>query len=102
MNDLFNNITKVTNTKELFEQILKIVSAIYDKIVPNSVKNRKNKGNATTNSFQFCGRQSHIFTPGRKMQRCSSLDGKYVKTSSVHFCIRGKNACREKVSWKNG
>lgn len=46
MNDLFNNITKVTNTKELFEQILKIVSTLYEKIVPNSVKNRKNKGNA--------------------------------------------------------
>lgn len=46
MNDLLNNITKPKNTKELFEIILKIISDLYNKVVPQTIKNRKNKEKA--------------------------------------------------------
>lgn len=43
MNDLLNDITKPRNIKELFYTMLKIVSEIYDKIIPVNIKQRKNK-----------------------------------------------------------
>lgn len=43
MNDLLNDITKPRNIKELFYTMLKIVSEIYDKIIPINIKQRKNK-----------------------------------------------------------
>ena len=43
MNDLFNDITKPRNIKELFQTMLKIVSEIYDRIIPTNIKQRKNK-----------------------------------------------------------
>ena len=46
MNDLLNNTIKPKNTKELFELILTIVIEIYDKIVPEDIKYRKNKTSA--------------------------------------------------------
>lgn len=46
MNDLLNNIIKPKNTKELFEIIFKIISELYNKVVPQTIKNRKNKEKA--------------------------------------------------------
>ena len=46
MNDLLNNTIKPRNTKELFELILLIVTEMYNKIIPASIKYRKNKDNA--------------------------------------------------------
>ena len=46
MNDLLNNTIKTRNTKELFELILLIVTEMYNKIIPASIKYRKNKDNA--------------------------------------------------------
>lgn len=43
MNDLLNDITKPRNIKELFNTMLKIVSKIYDRIIPVNIKQRKNK-----------------------------------------------------------
>ena len=45
MNDLLNNTIKPRNTKELFELILLIVTDMYNKIIPASIKYRKNKDN---------------------------------------------------------
>ena len=39
MNDLLNNIIKPKNTKELFKIILKIISDLYNKVVPQAIKN---------------------------------------------------------------
>lgn len=46
MNDLLNNTIKPRNTKELFKSILKIVSELYNKVVDEQIKNRKNKEKA--------------------------------------------------------
>lgn len=43
MNDLLNDITKPRIIKELFNTMLKIVSKIYDRIIPVNIKQRKNK-----------------------------------------------------------
>lgn len=43
MNDLLNNNIKPKNTKELFELILTIVKEIYNKIISDNIKYRKNK-----------------------------------------------------------
>lgn len=43
MNDLFNNNIKPKNTEELYYTILKIVTNLYDKVVNEKIKNRKNK-----------------------------------------------------------
>ena len=43
MNDLLNDITKPRNIKELFNTMLKIVSKIYDRIIPVNIRQRKNK-----------------------------------------------------------
>ena len=46
MNDNINNNTKPKNITELFQILLKNVTKIYDAVVPNSVRNRKNKMSA--------------------------------------------------------
>ncbi len=46
MNDLLNNSTKPKNIEELYQQILKIVTKLYEKCVPINVKKRKNKEKA--------------------------------------------------------
>ena len=43
MNDLLKNNTNPKNIEELYYRILKIITEIYEKIIPQSVKNRKNK-----------------------------------------------------------
>ncbi len=46
MNDLLNNSTKPKNIEELYQQILEIVTKLYEKCVPKTVKERKNKEKA--------------------------------------------------------
>ena len=46
MNDLLNNSTKPKNIEELYYKILEIISDLYEKYIPQSVKNRKNKEKA--------------------------------------------------------
>ena len=46
MNDLLNNSTKQKNIEELYYKILEIISDLYEKYIPQSVKNRKNKEKA--------------------------------------------------------
>ncbi len=46
MNDLLNNSTKPKNIEELYQQILEIVTKLYEKYIPITVKQRKNKGKA--------------------------------------------------------
>ena len=43
MNDLLNDIIKPKNTEELYYTILQIVTKLYNKVVDEKVKNRKNK-----------------------------------------------------------
>ena len=43
MNDLLNNSTKQKNIEELYYKILEIISDLYEKYIPQSVKNRKIK-----------------------------------------------------------
>lgn len=43
MNDLLNNSIKPKNIEELYYKILEIISDLYEKYIPQSVKNRKNK-----------------------------------------------------------
>ncbi len=46
MNDLLNNNTKPKNIEELYQQILEIVTKLYEKYIPKNVKERKNKDKA--------------------------------------------------------
>ena len=43
MNDLLNNNIKPKNTKELFDLILKKITELYNNVVAEEVRNRKNK-----------------------------------------------------------
>ena len=43
MNDLLNDTTKPQNIEELYYKIKEIVEKIYEKYVPDNVKNRRNK-----------------------------------------------------------
>lgn len=46
MNDLLNNTTKPNNIEELYQQILSIVDKLYNKYIPDNIKNRRNKDKA--------------------------------------------------------
>ena len=46
MNDLLNNTTKPNNIEELYQQILSIIDKLYNKYIPDNIKNRRNKDKA--------------------------------------------------------
>lgn len=43
MNDLLDNTINPKNIEELYNKILEIVSSLYEKCIPETIKNRKNK-----------------------------------------------------------
>lgn len=43
MNDLLKNSTKPKNIEELYQQILEIVTRLYEKCVPKNIKERKKR-----------------------------------------------------------
>lgn len=53
MNNQNNNITKPKNIIELFNMFLEIVTKLYNFVVPQSVKNRKNKDKAKMNDSEI-------------------------------------------------
>lgn len=53
MNDLLNNSTKPKNVEELYQQILEIVTRLYEKYVPINVKQRKNKEKAKMSDVEI-------------------------------------------------
>ena len=57
MNDLLNNNTNPKNIEELYYRILKIITEIYEKIIPQSVKNRKNKDKAKMKDTEIISMQ---------------------------------------------
>ena len=53
MNDLLNDTTKPQNIEELYYKIKEIVEKIYEKYVPDNVKNRRNKERAKMNDVEI-------------------------------------------------
>ena len=60
MNDLLNNSTKPKNIEELYYKILEIISDLYEKYIPQSVKNRKNKEKAKMTDAEIISVQCQV------------------------------------------
>ena len=69
MNDLLNNNTNPKNIEELYYRILKIITEIYEKIIPQSVKNRKNKDKAKMKDTEIISMQLLIECFRKKAKR---------------------------------
>ena len=65
MNDLLNNNTNPKNIEELYYKILKIITEIYEKIITQSVKNRKNKDKAKMKDTEIISTQLPIECLGK-------------------------------------
>jgi len=70
MTDFSNYHTiKPKNTKQLYKEILKIVTIIYNEVTPETVKNRKNKEEAKMSDAQIIAIQLLIETLGKSQNR---------------------------------
>lgn len=65
MNDLLKDSTKPKNMEELFDNFLKIVEEIYERVVPNNVKKRRNKENAKMTDAEIISIQLLIESIGK-------------------------------------
>lgn len=81
MNDLLNNSTKPKNIEDLYQTILKIVSELYEKYVPQNVKLRKNKEKAKMSDAEIIAIQLLIECIGMPQ----STGYKFLKASYPNF-----------------
>ena len=89
MNDLLNDITKPQNIEELYQNILLIVTLIYNANIPDSVKNRKNKEKAKMNDSELISIQLLIECIG-KTQNAGYLYIKANHPNLVNYVERSR------------
>lgn len=89
MNDLLNDITKPQNIEELYQNILLIVTLIYNANIPASVKNRKNKEKAKMNDSELISIQLLIECIG-KTQNAGYLYIKANHPNLVNYVERSR------------
>lgn len=65
MNDLLNNTINPKNIEELYNKILEIVSSLYEKCIPETIKNRKNKDKAKMSDSEIISIQLLIECIGK-------------------------------------
>ncbi len=65
MNDLLNNSTKPKNIEELYKQILQIVTILYEKLISENIKKRKNKDKAKMSDSEIISIQLLIECSGK-------------------------------------
>lgn len=89
MNDLLNDTTKPQNIEELYYQIKEIVEKIYEKYVPDNVKNRRNKERAKMNDVEIISIQLLIECIG-KSQNSGYLYLKANHNELVNYVERSR------------
>ena len=89
MNDLLNDTTKPENIEELYYKIKEIVEKIYEKYVPDNVKNRRNKERAKMNDVEIISIQLLIECIG-KSQNSGYLYLKANHNELVNYVERSR------------